>query len=209
MQAEVVVDGIVFGEGPVWVPEDTAGGPTLVVTSVAAGALYRVWPERNHTEVLADTGGGANGAALAADGSILVTQNGGMDFSKLPLAVDYPYNPATPGLQLATLDGAVSYLADDSLQAPNDLVVAADGTVYFTDPPHFPIPPEPVGRVMSYSRNGVLRVVADGFTYCNGIAFDRDGTLVVIEGRGLQRLLPDGEREWVVEKLGRGGGDGF
>ena len=209
MRAEVVVDGIVFGEGPVWVPEDTAGGPTLVVTSVAAGALYRVWPERNHTEVLADTGGGANGAALAADGSILVTQNGGMDFSKLPLAVDYPYNPATPGLQLATLDGAVSYLADDSLQAPNDLVVAADGTVYFTDPPHFPIPPEPAGRVMSYSSDGALRVVADGFTYCNGIAFDRDGTIVVIEGRGLQRLLPDGEREWIVEKLGRGGGDGF
>ena len=42
MRAEVVVDGIVFGEGPVWVPENTAGGPTLVVTSVAAGALYRV-----------------------------------------------------------------------------------------------------------------------------------------------------------------------
>ena len=84
MQAEVVVDGIVFGEGPVWVPDSIPGGPTLVVTSVAAGALYRVWPERNHAEVLADTGGGANGAALSADGSILVTQNGGMDFSKLP-----------------------------------------------------------------------------------------------------------------------------
>src|SRR5207248_3156305 len=187
------------------------GGPRAIGADPhdAAGELARVWPERNHTEVLADTGGGANGAALAADGSILVTQNGGMDFSKLPLAVDYPYNPATPGLQLATLDGTVRYLVDDGLQAPNDLVVAADGTVYFTDPPHFPIPPEPVGRVMSYSREGALRVVADGFTYCNGIALDRDGTLVVIEGRGLQRLLPDGEREWIVEKLGRGGGDGF
>src|SRR2546423_5627785 len=146
MRAEVVVDGIVFGEGPVWVPENTVGGPTLVVTSVAAGALYRVWPERNHTEVLADTGGGANGAALATDGSILVTQNGGMDFSKLPLAVDYPYNPATPGPQLATLDGAVSYLADDGLPAPNDPVVAVAGTAYFPHPPHFPIPPQPLGR---------------------------------------------------------------
>jgi hypothetical protein len=44
MQAEVVVDGIVFGEGPVWVPAGTAGGPTLVVTSVAAGALYPSGP---------------------------------------------------------------------------------------------------------------------------------------------------------------------
>ncbi|HKF90356.1 MAG TPA: SMP-30/gluconolactonase/LRE family protein [Acidimicrobiia bacterium] len=208
MRAEVVVDGIVFGEGPVWVPDAIPGGPSLVVTSVAAGALYRVWPERNHTELLADTGGGANGAALAADGGILVTQNGGMDFSKLPLAVDYPYNPATPGLQLAT-DGAVRYLADDGFQAPNDLVVAADGTVYFTDPPHYPLPPDPTGRVLAYERDGGLRVVADGFTYCNGIAFDRDDTLVVVEVRGLQRLLPDGEREWIVEHLGRGGGDGF
>jgi gluconolactonase len=209
VRAEVVVDGIVFGEGPVWVPDDTPGGPSLVVTSVAAGALYRVWPEQNRAEKLADTGGGANGAALAADGSILVTQNGGMDFSKLPLDVDYPYTPATPGLQLAAFDGDVRYLADEGFQAPNDLVVAADGTVYFTDPPHFPLPPDPIGRVMAYAPDGDVRMVADGFRYCNGIALDLDDTLVVIEGRGLQRLLPDGQREWIVEKLGRGGGDGF
>jgi gluconolactonase len=209
MRAEVVVDGIVFGEGPVWVPEGTPGGPSLVVTSVPAGALYRVRPEQQHAEKLADTGGGANGAALAADGTILVTQNGGIDFSKLPIAADYPYNPATPGLQLATLDGAVRYLVDEGLHAPNDLVVAPDGTVYFTDPPHFPLPPDPVGRVMAYARDGGVRVVGEGFSYCNGIALDRDGTLVVIEARGLQRLLPDGEREWIVEHLGRGGGDGF
>ncbi len=209
MGAEVVVDGIVFGEGPIWVPDGTPGGPSLVVTSVPGGALYRVWPDEQRVAQLADTGGGANGAALAADGSVLVTQNGGMDFSKLPIAADFPYREATPGLQLATLDGAIRYLADDGFQAPNDLVIAADGTVYFTDPPHYPPPSDPVGRVMAYSRDGKVRVVADGFTYCNGIALDRDGALVVIEARGLQRIRPDGGREWIVEVLGRGGGDGF
>jgi gluconolactonase len=209
MRAEVVVDGIVFGEGPVWVPEGTPGGPSLVVTSVPAGALYRIWPDEQRFEQLAETGGGANGAALAADGSILVTQNGGMDFSKLPIAADFPYREATPGLQLATLDGTVRYVANDGFQAPNDLVVAADGTVYFTDPPHYPPPSDPVGRVMAYSRDGKVRVVADGFMYCNGIALDRDGALVVIEARGLQRIRPDGGREWIVEVLGGGGGDGF
>jgi gluconolactonase len=207
--AEVVVDNIVFGEGPVWVPDGMPGGPSLVVTSVPAGALYRIWPDQQRVEQLADTGGGANGAALAADGSVLVTQNGGMDFSKLPIAADFPYRKAKSGLQLATLDGEVRYLVDEGLQAPNDLVVAADDTVYFTDPPHYPPPEAPVGRVMAYSRDGEVDVVADGFTYCNGIALDRDGTLVVVEARGLQRLLPDGTREWIVEKLGRGGGDGF
>ena len=139
------------------------GGPSLVVTSIPAGALYRIWPEQQRVEQLADTGGGANGAALAADGSILVTQNGGIDFSKLPIAAEFAYREATPGVQLVTLDGEVRYLVDEGLHAPNDLVVGADGTVYFTDPPHYPPPSEPVGRVMAYSRDGHMRVVRRRF----------------------------------------------
>src|SRR5690349_17744829 len=73
MRAEVVCTGVRFGEGPVW-----CGDGTLVVTSVAEGALYRVHVDASRGERFADTGGGANGAALAADGSILVTQNGGI-----------------------------------------------------------------------------------------------------------------------------------
>jgi gluconolactonase len=209
MTAEVVCDGVVFGEGPVWVPDGTPGGPSLVVTSVAQGKLFRISPDGEHRWELADTDGGPNGAALATDGSILVTQNGGLDFSKLPLDVELPFREATPGLQHSTLDGDVRYLVDEALRAPNDLVVDAGGTVFFTDPPHYPPPEEPVGRVMAYERDGTIRVVADGFTYCNGIALDLAGNLVVIEGRGLLRLLSHGGRDWIVEMLGRGGGDGF
>ena len=138
MKAEVVCDGIRFAEGPVW-----CGNNALVVTSVAEGRLYRVEPDQNRATVFADTGGGANGAALAADGSILVTQNGGFDFAATGLFADPPpfFVPTTPGLQLATPDGTVTYLADDGFQSPNDLAVAFDGSVYFTDPPHYP-PPE-------------------------------------------------------------------
>jgi sugar lactone lactonase YvrE len=160
-------------------------------------------------ERLATLGGGANAAAPCQDGGFLVTQNGGIDFSKLPIYADYPDRPATPGLQHSTADGTVRYLTDEGFQAPNDLVVAADETVYFTDPPHYPPPPEPVGRVMAYERDGSVHLVADGFAYCNGIALDRNATLVVIEARGLMRLPPDGGREWIIEVLGDGGGDGF
>jgi len=208
VKSEVVVyDSIPFSEGPVWCDDGT-----LVVTSVAAGALFRVWPNESRAELYAQTNGGANGAALAADGSILVTQNGGLDFSKLPgVFGNLPDSPSvTPGLQLARPDGTVLYLVDQGLHGPNDIAIAANGDAYFTDPGHYPPPEgELVGRVLVYARDGSLRTFADGFHYCNGIAFEPDGTVVVVERRGLQRVRPDGSREWIIETLGPGGGDGF
>ncbi|MCU1463919.1 MAG: Gluconolactonase [Acidimicrobiales bacterium] len=209
MKAEVVVDGVRFGEGPVW----RAGHHDLIVTSVCDGLLWRVDVERGTKEVFADTDGGANGAALCDDGGLLVTNNGGIDFSKMPPGTVPPGLPtrlATPGLQRAAPDGTVTYLADTGLLAPNDLCVGDDGTVFFTDPGHFPPPAgQLVGRVMAYRPDRTVDVVADGFFYCNGIALDRDGSLVIIEKRGLMRLEPDGGRTWIVQVLGRGAGDGF
>jgi gluconolactonase len=60
-------------------------------------------------------------------------------------------------------------------------------------------------------RTDAVRLVADRFLYCNGIAFEPEGTMVVVEARGLMRVATDGsgDREWVIETLGPGGGDGF
>jgi gluconolactonase len=205
VKSELVCEGINFGEGPVWWGDDT-----LVVTSVADGALYRIRVASGAVDRLADTGGGANGAALAADGSLLVTQNGGIDFSKLGLFAEPPeYRPVVPGLQHARTDGTVVYLADDGFLAPNDLVIAADGRVFFTDPPHHPPPTEAVGRVMVLERDGTVTVFAEGFHYCNGIVLTPAGDVVLVEAQGLQLVRPDGSREWVIEILGPGVGDGF
>jgi len=211
VQSVVVGEGIPFAEGPVWCPDGT-----VVATSVAAGAVYRVWPESATVERVAVTNDGANGAALATDGSILVTQNGGIDFSKLPgVFATFPaYIPTAPALQLVAPDGSVSTLATCTgtgadFRGPNDLAVAPGGTVFFTDPGHFPPAEDGLGRVLTYARDGSVTTFADGFYYCNGIALEADGTVVVVERRGLQRVFPGGEREWVVPKLGRGGGDGF
>jgi sugar lactone lactonase YvrE len=207
VRAEVVVDGIEFGEGPVWCAADQ----TLVVTSVTGGCLWRVWPEQGRRELIADTDGGANGATPASDGGFLVTNNGGVDLSETGV-IEHPPPPrvAPAGLQRVSPDGTVTYLARGALNAPNDLCVSATGTVYFTDPGHFP-PPEGrvVGRVMAYEVDGDLRTHAEGLWYCNGIAFDPDGQLVVVEQAGLLRLNSDGTREWVIERLGPGAGDGF
>lgn len=202
-----VVDRVRFPEGPVW-----CGDETLVFTSVADGALYRVDVRTGALGTVAVVGGGANAAAPTADGGFVVTQNGGIDFSRVPgfdVAGAPPYAPVAPGLQHVAPDGSVRYLLDQGFLAPNDLTATADGTLYFTDPPHHPPPAEPAGRVHAVSADGTVRVLASGFRYCNGIALEPGGTLAVVEARGLMRVWPDGEREWILEHIGENAGDGL
>jgi gluconolactonase len=207
---ETVVHDVRFPEGPVWCDDGT-----LVFTSVPDGALYRVDVGTGARSTVAVVGGGANAAAPASDGGFVVTQNGGIDFSGLAslpgldTAGMPPFAPITPGLQHVGTDGTVRYLYDHGFRAPNDLTATPDGTLYFTDPPHHPPPAEPVGRIHAVAPDGTIRVLADGFSYCNGIAREPQGTLAVIEGRGVLRLAPDGEREWIVESLGEASGDGL
>jgi gluconolactonase len=215
---EVVATGVLFGEGPVWVPADGDRPAHLVFTAVAGGVVQRLDLETGTVTLVADVGGGANAALLTSDGGFLVTQNGGIDFTQVPLYDDPPpYRPVTPGLQRITPDGSVSYLLDASTDpttgeqgpfvAPNDLVVAADGTLWFTDPPHHPPSPDRRGRVHAMGPDGTARVVARDFFYCNGIALDPDGTPVVIEETGLLRLQPDGTKEWITEHVSPTVGD--
>ena len=206
VQAEVVANGIHFPEGPVWCPDGS-----LVVTSVSAGALYRVDLEEGLSHLLADTNGGANGAVPASDRGFVVAQNGGIDLRSTGVIPDAPPSrKAAPGLQRVRPDHSVEYLCSDGFHAPNDLAVGADGTIYFTDPGHFPPPDPSIGRVMARGPDGTVRTFADDFWYCNGIAVETGGSIVVVEQRGLLRLSPDGsERQWVIENLGPGAGDGF
>ncbi len=209
MNAEVVTTGIRFPEGPVFCPDPDGGPGTLVCTSVADGAVERVHLADGRVERIATVGGGANAAYAADDGGFLVTQNGGIDFASTNLYPDPPpYQPVTPGVQRVRPDGSVHYVADGEFLAPNDLVVAADGTLWFTDPPPFPPTGAPRGRIHTMTPDGTTTTVATGFIYCNGIALEPDGTPVVVEDRGLLRLV-DGERAWIVEELPGGSGDGL
>ena len=120
-----------------WCPPGAgAAEGTLVCTSVSEGALWRVWPASGRREMIADTGGGANGAALAADGGFLVTQNGGLDFSIFEIFGDVAAAALRAVGPAARRARRHRQLPDPRarMQMPNDLCVAPDGTVYFTDP---------------------------------------------------------------------------
>jgi gluconolactonase len=204
--AEVVAAGIgAVAEGPVW----CAGG-SLVATSVDEGVVYRVDPATGTTTVLARTLGGPNGAAPASGGRILVAQNGGFDFAGAGLGAAAAPVRVAPSLQVVGADGEVHVLTSVGLSAPNDLVVTADGTIVFTDSPVFAdvsrYPYDLInreGRVWAVGPAGERRLWADGFAFCNGIALDVDGSVLVVEANTIERISPDGSaREPVVEAVG-------
>jgi gluconolactonase len=210
---EVVTSEAPLSEGPVWCPDGT-----LVISLISPGALVRIEPASGKVERIAPLPGGANSAQLADDGGFVVTNNGGIDFTVFADALHLdaekiPYRPGPPGLQRVAADGTVSVLAAEGLQAPNDLVVARDGTIYFTDPPpHGGLQsPGGEGKLWSYSRGGDLRLVARGFKYDNGVGLSPEGRLLIVEAQGLLWIDPaSGRRDWFIEQLpGESPGDGF
>jgi len=208
--------GIVpYAEGPVWCDDGT-----VVVCCTATGDLHRLPGRGGDATVFARLQGGANGATPAADGGFVVCQNGGFNFSELGVPDAPSFRPAPPGLQYVAADGRVRYLAVGGFSAPNDLVVGADNAIYFTDPPRAEVaivdgklkhvlPSERRGRVWRFGPDGMLSLFAEDLVFPNGIGLDHDGHVVIVEEHGLMRLYADGRREWVIQDLGPGGGDGF
>jgi gluconolactonase len=74
LQGEVIATGLQFPEGPIAMPD----GSVLLV-EIAAGRLVRVQPD-GRVDVVAELGGGPNGAALGPDGHCYVCNNGGFSW---------------------------------------------------------------------------------------------------------------------------------
>lgn len=70
-QYRTITDGLLFPEGPIAMPDGT-----VLVVEIARGTLTRVSPD-GRKEIVAETGGGPNGAAIGPDGRCYVCNNGG------------------------------------------------------------------------------------------------------------------------------------
>ena len=67
-----ITTGLKYPEGPVAMDDGS-----VIVTELQGGSLVRVQPDGSK-EVVAETGGGANGAAIGPDGMMYVCNNGGI-----------------------------------------------------------------------------------------------------------------------------------
>jgi gluconolactonase len=131
---EMIAEGLGFPEGPIAMADGS-----VILVEIKRGTLTRVWNGRN--EVIAELGGGPNGAALGPDGAVYVCNNGGFEWHEAN-GLTIPGNIAndyTTGrierVDLAT--GKVDRLYDsvngERLSGPNDIVFDRGGGFWFTD----------------------------------------------------------------------------
>jgi gluconolactonase len=135
LQGRVIATGLAFPEGPVALPD----GSVLVV-EIAGGRLKRVAPT-GEVSVVAELGGGPNGAALGPDGHVYVCNNGGFSW-RTDAGFSRPTGPAADyaggSIQRVNLStGAVETLYEECdghrLHGPNDIVFDDAGGFWFTD----------------------------------------------------------------------------
>ena len=173
-------------------PEHIAIGPDgKLHAAMHSGNLIRMEPDGGKQEVFANRGGRVLGFDFDAQGRMIAAD-------------------AMKGLLAVTPDGRVTVLAErvsfnDPIRYADAVVVAPDGTIYFTDASTRFAPaqwggtyPASVQDIMEQSATGRelghdpatgrTRIVARGFSFANGIALSSDGHSLFVAETGRYRL---------------------
>lgn len=207
MKIREIACGLQFPEGPIALDD----GSVLLV-EIARGTLSRVTPD-GRVHVVADLGGGPNGAAIGPDGAVYVCNNGGFRWATESDGCHRPIGQADDysGGRIERVDlasGRFERLYDtvegQALRGPNDIVFDAHGGFYFTD----------LGKVREreMDRGGVfygrpdgssVHVIARPVMTPNGIGLSPDGaTLYYAETEGARVWAFDIEAPGRVRKDG-------
>ena len=171
---ETIATGIRWAEGPLWVP-----GTGLLFSDPPAN-LMRRWTRAEGTRPFLSPSGaahtdpalvrepGSNGLALNHEGRLLIANSGGRSIDRLDLKT---------GRRTVLVDR----YRGKRFNSPNDLHVARDGAIYFTDPP-YGLADGDTSPIKELAQNGVYRLAPDGgvmlidgtLTRPNGIALSPD-----------------------------------
>lgn len=214
---EKVFDGLTWSEGPCWI-----GGPDghLLISDVPGNVIHRwsaadglsPWLAPSGYEGPADPGlrePGTNGLILAR-GGLVAADSGGRRIVR----IDLETRVKTP---------LCTNYKGRRFNSPNDLVLAPDGAIYFTDPPYgltgvldSPLRELPYTGVFRLAPDNSVALIDDG-VMPNGIGLSPDGrALYATDRRGwvTWHLDPDGhpgQRRTHIDRVASGilGGDGL
>jgi len=184
MEATQIRGGFQFVEGPVWI------GGRLLFTDIPRNLIVELNAAGNNTSTFRNNTNGANGLAVDATGRLLVCEGGARRITR---------GAAASGSALATIVDVFGNPAK-KFNSPNDLIVRADGNIYFTDPNYGgadgasnQLPYEGAYRI---DKLGITTRLAGTFGKANGIALSPNGaTLYIVDnGNGKLRQAPvDGD----------------
>ena len=164
---------------------------SVILVEIKRGTISRVDPADGSIEVVANPGGGPNGAALGPDGALYICNNGGFEWGQargltVPGLVPQDYSSGRiERIDIETGEVVTLYaeVNGEPLKGPNDLMFDRSGGFWFTD--------HGKTRARSRDRGGLYYAKADG-SEIKEMAFPLDGP----NGVGLS---PDGDRVYVAE----------
>ena len=173
-------DALYFTSLPRLVDDPARGERSVAIRRVELDG-YRFPVEADAVTTVVERSNVANGITLGGDGRLLVCEQGSRSDHAGIAAID----PRTGAREVV-----VDAWSGLRLNSPNDIVVAPDGALWFTDPTYGYVQgfrPEPqIGDyVYRYDpATGRLSVVADGFDKPNGLAFSPDGSVLYVTDSG-------------------------
>jgi gluconolactonase len=201
---EPIATGCLFTEGPLWHPT----GQYLLWSDMPGDHLRR-WSATDGVTTFRKPCNKSNGLTWDRQGRLLACEHASSQVSRTE-----PDGRITP---LAT------HYQGKQLNSPNDIVCAADGGIYFSDPPYGRAEFYGVKRPQELPFQGVFRVgpdpkspvlLVDDFDRPNGLCFSRDGRQLFVNDTARKHIrlfdvkgdgTLSGGRVW-AETVGEGKG---
>lgn len=173
---ERLYTGTEWAEGPVWLPEPRA----LRWSDIPNNRIMQYHADDGRTVVYRENAEFTNGRTLDLDGAVVQCSHGRRAVER-------------------DTGGEVTVLVDrwegKRLNSPNDVVVASDGSIWFSDPPYGIISaregrvagPEYGGECYVFrfdERRGELTPVITDMVHPNGLAFSPDERILYVSDTG-------------------------
>ena len=172
-QVEKLATGFTFTEGPLW----NRSEGYLLFSDMPAD-IRRRWSEADGVTEVANPSNKGNGMTYDAQGRLLVCEHVTSSLVRM--------DPDGVGTNRETL---ASHYEGKELNSPNDVIVADDGSIYFSDPWYGRMPVFGIERERELGFQGVYRIppgggdlqlLVDDFEQPNGLCFSPDESLLYI-----------------------------
>ncbi len=177
MAVERIATGFRWAEGPVYFP----AGRYVLFSDIPNNRIMRYCEDDGHLSVFRRPSMNSNGNTIDREGRLISCEHSGRRVTR------------------TELDGSITIIADKyngkKLNSPNDVVVASNGSIWFTDPKYgiggnyegvqAPQEQEKHNVYRVDPKSGDIKVVVDDFVEPNGITLSPDEKKLYIIDTGL------------------------